>query len=353
MADRRITVLNPTGYQEVLQTSDRLFVDSDSLFSAAEFTQDVTFTTASFSGNVTINGTPSANTDAATVEFVTNAITASDLFADLPVFIDGNTIKINTGDTTNQGVVRFATLAEATARSAVEAAVTPDQLSLALDDLDISATAPIQVTEPISRHYEITVDYATTATDGVVQFATDAELQAGTLETVVVNPKQVRDAIEAIPYATDSDQGQIRIATPTELTSGTNNSTAVTPAQVAQVVGQVDVTTNLPLTVTSAGTVFDFDINYATQTTDGSIRIATSAEMTAGTSVDTVVTPAALEARLDIFEIVDATTSVKGLTRLANNSEVIAGTETSAVVVPSSLRAALDDPDYLLDAGTY
>ena len=353
MADRRITVLNPTGYQEVLQTSDTLFVDSPSEFAGADFSQNVTFTTGEFSGNVTINGTPSALTDAVTVEYVNNVASGLVLTAELPIFIDGQEIRIQSGTDTSEGSVRFATNAEALAGSAVDAAVTPDQLVFALNGVSITGVAPVQVAETSDNNFEVSIDYATSATDGVVQFATDAEASGGTSETVAVNPKQVKSAIDQIPYATDSTPGLIRIATPAEIAAGSDNTTAVTPAQVAQVVGGVSVTANLPLTVAASGTVFDFDINYATETTDGSIRIASAAEMTAGTSTNTVVTPAALETRLGGLEIVDGDTINKGLVRFATNSEVIAGTEPLAAVAPSSLRAALDDPDYLLDAGTY
>ena len=353
MADRRITVLNPTGYQEVLQTSDTLFVDSPSEFAGADFSQNVTFTTGAFSGNVTINGTPSALTDAVTVEYVNNVASGLVLTAELPIFIDGQEIRIQSGSDTSEGSVRFATNAEALTGAAVDAAVTPDQLVFALNGVNITGVAPVQVVETSDNNFEVSIDYATSATDGVVQFATDAEASGGTSETVAVNPKQVKSAIDQIPYATDSTPGLIRIATPAEVAAGSDNTTAVTPAQVAQVVGEVSVTANLPLTVAASGTVFDFDINYATETTDGSIRIASAAEMTAGTSTNTVVTPAALETRLGGLEIVDGDTTNKGLVRFATNSEVIAGTEPLAAVAPSSLRAALDDPDYLLDAGTY
>ena len=353
MADRRITVLNPVGYQEVLQSTDRLFIDSDSRFAGADFTQNVTFTTGSFSGNVTINGTPSANTDAATVGFVNTSVSNVTLTAQLPVYLENQIIKINSGDTTNKGIVRFATNAEALAGSSVAAAVTPDQMVFALNGVVVSGVAPIQVTETSDNNFQISIDYATSGANGVIQIATDSEVTAGTIENVAVNPKQVKDAIAAIPYATDSSNGVIRIATASELATGTNNTTAVTPAQVAQVVGDVDVTVNLPLTVQQTGTVFDFDINYATQTADGVIRIATSAEMTAGTSTNTVVTPAALETRLGGLQIVDGSTTTKGLVRLATNSEAIAGTESTAAVVPSSLRAALDDANYVLDGGSY
>ena len=259
MADRKVTVLNPAGYQEVLQTSDRLVVDSDAQFETADFNQNVSVTTADFGGNVTINGTPSANTDAVTVEFVENAIDDVELTAELPVFIDNQVIKINSGDTTDKGVVRFATNAEALAGSAVAAAVTPDQMVYALNGVVISGTSPIQVTESSDNNFDITVDYATNSSNGVVQFATDTEAATGLLENVSVNPLQVKTAIDQIPYATDSARGEIRIATSAELTAGVNNTTAVTPAQVAQVVGQVNVTANLPLTVAATGTVFDFD----------------------------------------------------------------------------------------------
>ena len=353
MADRRITVLNPTGYQEVLQTTDRLFVDSPSQFSSADFTQNVTFTTADFTGNVTINGTPSADTDAATVEFVHNAIDTVELTAELPIFIESQEIKINSGDTIDKGIVRFATQAEALAGSAVEAAITPDQMVFALNGVIVSGIAPIQVAETSDNNFEISADYATNSSDGVVQFATDAEAQAETLENVAINPKQVKDAIDRIPYATDNVSGLIQIANSSEVLAGTDNTTAVTPAQLAQIVDQVEVTTNVPLTVNQTDRVFDLSINYAGQTTSGAIRIATSAEMVAGTSVDTVVTPAALETRLGGFDIVDGSTTEKGLVRFATDSEVVDGTEPSAAVAPSTLRSALDDPNYLLDAGTY
>ena len=353
MADRRITVLNPTGYQEVLQSTDRLFVDSPSQFAGADFSQNVSFTTADFTGNVTINGTPSADTDAATVEFVHNAIDTVELTAELPIFIDNQVIKINSGDTTNQGIVRFATQAEAIAGSAVPAAITPDQMVFALNGVVVSGIAPIQVSETSDNNFEISADYATNSSDGVVQFATDAEAQAETLENVAVNPKQVKDAIDRIPYATDNVSGLIQIATGAEVLAGTDNTTSVTPAQLSQIVDQVEVTTNAPLTVNQTGRIFDLSINYAGQNTSGAIRIATSAEMAAGTSVDTVVTPAALETRLGGLEIVDGSTTEKGLVRFATNSEVIAGTEPLAAVAPSSMRAALDDPNYLLDGGTY
>ena len=61
MANRKLTVLNPNGYQEILQSSDRLILDGQSRFDGStEFTSSAIFSSATFSGNITINGTPSA-----------------------------------------------------------------------------------------------------------------------------------------------------------------------------------------------------------------------------------------------------------------------------------------------------
>ena len=75
MADRRLTVLNPQGYQEILQTSDRLLVDSTSLFAGATFSQNVSFASADFGGNITVNVQTDA-THVATVGYADNAVAA-------------------------------------------------------------------------------------------------------------------------------------------------------------------------------------------------------------------------------------------------------------------------------------
>ena len=113
------------------------------------------------------------------------------------------------------------------------------------------------------------------------------------------------------------------LATGAEITAGTSNTVAVTPAQLSQEVDTVGVTVNTPLTVTETNSVFDLDINYATDTAEGTVRFATSAEMTAGTS-DSVCnyTRSDLENRLGGLDIVDGTTTEKGLVRFATNSEL-------------------------------
>ena len=86
MANRRLTVLNPAGYQGF--SGKRHAAGRLSLIVCwVELLQNVSFTTADFSGNVTINGTPSAATDAATVAYVEHLLPQW-LTSNLPITIN-------------------------------------------------------------------------------------------------------------------------------------------------------------------------------------------------------------------------------------------------------------------------
>ena len=132
----------------------------------------------------------------------------------------------------------------------------------------------------------------------------------------------------------------------------------------------ITLTATLPITITeNPALTYTFDINYATTTTEGSIRLSTDAEIDNGTSTTTAVTPANLERRLGGLDIVDGTTTVKGLTRFATDQETIEGilngndrvdesgnpieSSGEAAVSPASLRAAMDSPEYVVDCGIY
>jgi hypothetical protein len=140
----------------------------------------------------------------------------------------------------------------------------------------------------------------------------------------------------------------------------TNTNHAANKQYVDSVVAaaEITLTATLPITITEdPDLTFDFDINYATTTTDGSVRFATEAEMTAGTATDVAITPADLEERLGGLDIVDATTTIKGLSRFSTDDETIAGTiagvDGECSVTPASLRAAMDSPLYVVDCGLY
>ena len=353
MADRRITVLNPNGYQEVLQTADRLFVDSASQLAQTTFSGNISGTNGAFSGNLTVQAVPTADKDVVTLDFVEDVIVDLTLSAALPITLVDKEIAINNATDSTVGAMRFATNAEVDARAAIDAAVKPNQLDAALDAINVSGVAPIQVTEDPTNSWTIEIDYATNSLPGAIRIATDAESDGQILETVAINPKQLSDRIGQIPYATVSTPGLIQIASGAQIIGGINSTTAVTPAQLKQEVDTVTVTTQLPLGVTQTGRTFDLNIAYATDTTNGVMRFATSAEMSAGTADNVAITPDDLETRLGGLEIVDGTTTTKGLVRFATNAETATGTEASAANTPASLRYALDQPDYVLDGGTY
>ena len=355
MADRRVTVLNPAGYQEVLQTADRLFVDSASQLAETEFTDNITAIKADFSEQITLGLNPTLAGHAVTLDYLNGIANGLELTAATPIEINNQVISILGATETAVGAMRFATDAEVIADAEVDAAVKPDQLAYVLDDLTISGTSPITVAENPSNTFEIDITYATNTADGSVRFATDAEATAGLAETFAVNPKQIKAAIDAIPYATNTVPGIVRFATSAEAQAGTVDNVSVTPAQIQAKIEEITVTGDLPIVVTrdSDSRGYHFTINEATTSAQGTVRYATDAEAVAGVSTDSAVTPKQLETRFSEIVINDATKTLKGIVMLAQHSEVAAGVEDTKAVTAAGIRYALDQPDYLLDGGTY
>jgi hypothetical protein len=76
---------------------------------------------------------------------------------------------------------------------------------------------------------------------GLVQLATDEDVDTGTVTDKAVSPAQLAGSIPVITTASTTAAGVIYIATDTEVTTGTETGKAVTPKQLA---GKVDKTTN-------------------------------------------------------------------------------------------------------------
>ena len=76
----------------------------------------------------------------------------------------------------------------------------------------------------------------------------------------------------------------------------------------------------------------------------GIVRIATLAEVLAGESINTVVTPESLFELLENAEtvIVAATEAKRGIIRIASEAEVVAGEATDIAVTPATLQAKVD-----------
>lgn len=355
MADRRAIVLNPAGYQEVLQTDDHLVVDAPAQFVETNFTENITATTADFSGQITLGFDPIESLQAVTLQYLETVATDLTLTAALPVEINSNVISVNDATVDNVGVVRFASDDEVKNNEAVQAAVRPDQLLFNLDNLQLFGTEPITVTTNAANVYQVGINQATNSSDGSIRIARDDEFVLHTSETLAVNPKQVAAALAAFPYATRTTAGKIRLATPSEATAGVADNVAVSPDQLNAKIASITITADLPLEVAGNeyGDVYNFTILPATTLAQGTVRYSTAAEFDAGTSTDTVVTPAQIKSRFDSLVINDATKTVKGIVMLANHSDVVAGTDDTKAITSAGLRYALDDPNYVLDGGTY
>ncbi len=122
-----------------------------------------------------------------------------------------------------------------------------------------------------------------------------------------------------IPQASDTVQGKVELATTAEAIAGLDSERAVTPAALAAVT--------------------------ALTTRRGLVELATDTETITGTDSQRAVTPAALSART-------ATTTRTGVVELATTIEAAAGTDTERAVTPAGLAAALT-PDQDLSSPGY
>lgn len=77
----------------------------------------------------------------------------------------------------------------------------------------------------------------------------------------------------------------------------------------------------------------------ASETVKGIAEVATSAEMTAGTADNLIVTPLKLEGRLSTVTVPDASDTVKGKVELATDAEATTGTDTTRAVTPANVAA--------------
>jgi len=252
----------------------------------------------------------------------------------------------------------------------------------------INATGPLHATGTTT--VALTVDAASNTDAGVVRLATDVEATAGTLETVAVNPKQLKanvpssattakagvvqladsiaigagtagrvvDAAQlkaATPDATESVKGIAEIATTAEVTTGTDDTRIVTPAKLKAYVATAvsDATTSAKgivqladaaaVTAGTTGRVVDAAqlkaaaTPAATTTTAGTVQLADAAAITAGTA-GRVVDAAQLKANVPA----DATEAVKGIVQLATAAETTTGTNATKAVHPAGLKVELD-----------
>ena len=129
-----------------------------------------------------------------------------------------------------------------------------------------------------------------------LQYATQAEAEAGVVTNKVMNPLRVAQAITAlVPYATQA-----------EAEAGTITNKVMSPLRVSQ-----SIAANVP---------------YATQ-----------AEAEAGTITNKVMSPLRV-AQAVAAKIVQATESVLGILRISTQTQVDAGTDNATAVTPLKLK---------------
>ena len=185
---------------------------------------------------------------------------------------------------------------------------------------------------------------ATTETQGIVELATDVEVQTGTDTSRAVTPKGL-----ASRTATESRSGIAEISTQTEVEAGTDDSRIVSPKKLKALLdgrtatedktGLVELATNEEVqTGTDTGkavTPAGLASRTATETRTGLVELATTAEVQAGTDTSRAVTPKGLASRT-------ATESRSGIAEITTQTEVDAGTDDSRIVSPKKLKAAFD-----------
>ena len=196
MADRKVTVLNPLGFQEVLQDSDTLQIGSYTNFSDLNGINTTTIVSATgkFTSDLTLEKSPTNKLHAANKEYVDNAVSgaAITLTATLPITINEDPtltydFAVYYTTTTTSGVVRLSTDGEIDDGTSTTTAVTPANLERRLGGLDI-------------------VDGSQTV-KGLTRFSTDEETIAGLIAGVdgecAVTPASLRAAMDSPDYVVD------------------------------------------------------------------------------------------------------------------------------------------------------
>ena len=236
MANRKVTVLNPLGYQEVLRNTDTLYVEGPSSFAGASFSDSITGQDGEFDALVKFN---------AGLESAGGTFTSPVTFQ-AQVTVNANFLGQGATFSGDVSVANF---------SAVDGTFTGDISAVAgtfTGDVTLGNSTPSDDLHAASKGYvdkevsdaieELTIDYATQTDPGIVRFATGLEVTGGTATNVVVSPADLSSEIDAIVVqdATTTQKGIARLANATEVLTGTNTNTIVVPAYLKQTLNDVN-----------------------------------------------------------------------------------------------------------------
>lgn len=157
-------------------------------------------------------------------------------------------------------------------------------------------------------------------------------------ENVDVSSITFGDVTFSNAQATATNAGIVALATAEEVADGTNAQKAVTPNALKSLVasetvrGLVRVATDAE---SAAGAISDAVSTPKGVKASMDARIATNAEVQAGTDAAKTVTPSSLSART-------ASDARTGLVELATSAETTAGTDTARAVTPAGVKSAID-----------
>jgi hypothetical protein len=209
-------------------------------------------------------------------------------------------VAIGNATAAGRGLIELATQAEVDAGTDTERAVTPATLKTTKDTLATAVSNITNLQTAVTTIQGQTVD-ATTTVKGIVRLADAAAVTAGTAG-LVVTADQLKTTNDAVATAVGGGVTTI-------------NGTA-------------------PVTVTGTGNTRTVAVADATTVAKGAVQLADAAAITAGTA-GRVVDAAQLKANVPV--LADATTTVKGVVQLATSAEAAAGTDAAKAVTSKAL----------------
>lgn len=176
---------------------------------------------------------------------------------------------------------------------------------------------------------------ALTNRTGLARLATQAEVIAGTEATSIVTPQTLQGK-----KASYTAFGITRSAVQEEMLAGTEESIFISPLKLKEAFKvAVKLTTPESDGLSYTGNLWDgatLQIEAASTTRRGTLRLATQEETNGANNDWAAVTPKMLNAR-------NATISLTGLIRLASDVESVAGTVTNAALTPIHLKTIMQN----------